>query len=68
LVRAQTQSTPVGHGPATLAPSTVDLILHQHGRIDPKASADATSWQRFERGEPNGLWQMDLKGDFDTLD
>ena len=55
-------------GLAELAPSTVNSILHRHGRIGQKASADATAWQRFERGEPNELWQMDFKGDFLILD
>ncbi|MFM0523294.1 IS481 family transposase [Caballeronia jiangsuensis] len=55
-------------GLAKLAPSTVNSILHRHGRIGQKASADATAWQRFERGEPNELWQMDFKGDFLILD
>jgi transposase InsO family protein len=55
-------------GLATLAPSTVNSILHRHGRISEKASADACAWQRFERGEPNALWQMDFKGDFALLD
>ncbi|KAK44008.1 transposase, partial [Caballeronia jiangsuensis] len=58
----------VDMGLAELAPSTVNSILHRHGRIGQKASADATAWQRFERGEPNELWQMDFKGDFPLLD
>lgn len=58
----------VDMGLAKLAPSTVNSILHRHGRIGQKASADATAWQRFERGEPNELWQMDFKGDFALLD
>lgn len=55
-------------GLATLAPSTVNSILHRHGRISEKASANATAWQRFERDEPGALWQMDFKGDFPLLD
>lgn len=51
-----------------LAPSTVNSILHRHGRITGQASADATAWKRFERAEPNELWQMDFKGDFPMLD
>ena len=50
------------------APSTVTTILHRHGCIGQKAALDATAWQRFERGEPNELWQMDFKGDFAMLD
>ena len=44
------------------SPSTISMILHRHGRITPEASASATPWQRFERAEPNELWQMDFKG------
>jgi transposase InsO family protein len=50
------------------APSTITAILHRHGRIGQKASLDATAWQRFERAQPNELWQMDFKGDFAMLD
>jgi transposase InsO family protein len=50
------------------APSTVTAILHRHDCIDPKASEDATPWKRFERSQPNELWQMDFKGDFALLD
>jgi hypothetical protein len=30
------------------------------GLIDPALAAAATPWQRFKRGRPNELWQMDL--------
>ena len=50
------------------SPSTVTAILHRHGRIGQKASDDATAWTRFERSQPNELWQMDFKGDFGLLD
>jgi transposase InsO family protein len=43
------------------APSTVHAVLRRHGRIvAPPGGAAAT--QRFERPEPNQLWQMDFKG------
>ena len=47
-----------------LAPSTVNSILHRHGRITAQASAAATPWQRFEHPYANDLWQMDFKGHF----
>jgi transposase InsO family protein len=50
------------------ADSTINSILRRHGRISEKASADATPWIRFERSEPNELWQMDFKGHFGLLD
>jgi transposase InsO family protein len=50
------------------ADSTINSILRRHGQISEKASADATAWTRFERSEPNELWQMDFKGHFGLLD
>jgi transposase InsO family protein len=50
-----------GH-PDLPAPSTIHAILRRHGRIDPTHPAAQGAWQRFERGHPNQLWQMDFKG------
>ena len=52
-------------GLAQVAPSTVTSILHRHGLITLEASQAAAHWQRFEREEPNALWQADFKGHFD---
>jgi len=49
-----------------VAPSTVTAILHRHGLISAQASQAATHWTRFEREEPNALWQADFKGHFET--
>jgi transposase InsO family protein len=49
------------------ATSTITSILNRHGKITPQASAAATAWQRFEREQPNELWQMDFKGHFATV-
>lgn len=46
------------------APSTINSILHRHGLIDPAQSSKHTAFERFERPEPNDLWQMDFKGHF----
>jgi transposase InsO family protein len=46
------------------APSTVNNILRRQGLIEPQESARHRRWQRFERAQPNELWQMDFKGDF----
>ena len=46
------------------APSVVTEILRRHGRLDPTESAKRGPWERFERAQPNELWQMDFKGDF----
>ena len=45
-----------------LAPSTVTRILHRHDLISPDQSRRATPFIRFERDEPNALWQADFKG------
>ncbi len=46
------------------ASSTVNNILRRHGLIEPQEAARHRPWQRFEREQPNQLWQMDFKGDF----
>jgi transposase InsO family protein len=58
----------IERGGSKLAPSTITKILHRHGLIEPERSAAATPWQRFERGIPNELWQMDFKGHFALVD
>lgn len=49
-------------GLMTPAASTVHQILRRHGRIEPFPQAPGKAWQRFEREQPNQLWQMDFKG------
>ena len=46
------------------AASTVSNILRRHGKLTPGTSQGASSYQRFQREEPNDLWQMDFKGHF----
>jgi transposase InsO family protein len=48
------------------SPSTITEILRRHGRLDQGAHEHPGPYQRFERSEPNELWQMDFKGDFTT--
>jgi len=43
------------------APSTVHEVLRRNGRIVAPAGGDRAT-QRFEKAEPNLLWQMDFKG------
>ena len=50
------------------AASTITSILKRNQRIDPAESKKRQEFQRFERSEPNELWQMDFKGEFPTLD
>ena len=44
------------------AKSTITAILRRHGLIDESEAAKHTPYVRFERAEPNELWQMDFKG------
>jgi transposase InsO family protein len=48
------------------AASVVHAILTRHGLIDATQSDKHRPFQRFERTEPNDLWQMDYKGHFAT--
>jgi transposase InsO family protein len=58
----------VKRGELQLAPSTITSILRRAGLINPALAAAATPYQRFERGGPNELWQMDFKGHFPLID
>ncbi len=60
-IRARLQHLGVEDVPAA---STITEILRREGRIDPVESAKRVAWQRFEREQPNELWQMDFKGEF----
>ena len=42
--------------------STITEILRRHGLLEAAESARHAPSQRFEREEPNELWQMDFKG------
>jgi transposase InsO family protein len=46
------------------AVSTVTEVLRRHGKLDPAEAAKHRAFERFERGAPNELWQMDFKGHF----
>ncbi len=48
------------------APSTVTDLLRRHGLIALPPDDAHADWQRFEHELPNGLWQMDFKGYFET--
>ena len=41
---------------------TCNNILKRNGLITPEASAAATPYQRFEKAQPNQMWQSDYKG------
>ncbi len=60
-IRARLQL--LGHEDVPAA-STVTAILHRHGRITQQASEERQHFTRFERPEPNDLWQIDFKGEF----
>ncbi len=43
---------------------TVNAILKRNGALDARAAAAARRYERFEKAEPNDMWQMDYKGWF----
>lgn len=45
------------------ARSTVHEILRRHGLVQPPQHEHPGPYQRFEKEEPNQLWQMDFKGE-----
>lgn len=49
------------------AASTITAILRRHDRIAPEETDKRGPMRRFERPQPNELWQMDFKGRFPTL-
>jgi len=44
--------------------STITAILQRNQRIDAEESHKHTAFKRFEKEQPNELWQMDFKGYF----
>ena len=60
-LRRRLQDLGLVEPPAT---STITDVLHRHGLVRPEHSLAATPFQRFERPEPNQLWQVDFKGHF----
>jgi transposase InsO family protein len=51
----------LGQGAGVPSPATITAILRRHGRLA-AVPATAHTWQRFEHGAPNALWQMDFMG------
>jgi transposase InsO family protein len=49
---------------AAPAASTITEILRRHGKLEERAAEHPGPHQRFERAQPNELWQMDFKGHF----
>ncbi len=54
-----------GAGSPAPCASTITEILRRHGKLDERAAAHPGPHQRFERDQPNQLWQLDFKGHFD---
>lgn len=51
-------------GKVVAVPSTITEILRRHGKLEQRVAEHPGPYQRFERAQPNELWQMDFKGDF----
>lgn len=47
---------------------TFNAIFHRNHLITPEASAAAKPYQRFEKAQPNEMWQADFKGHFEMKD
>jgi transposase InsO family protein len=60
IARVMERSDPVG----VPALSTITEILRRHGRLERSGGEHPGPLQRFERAQPNELWQMDFKGHF----
>src|SRR5207253_358923 len=43
------------------AASTITAILRRHGRLAERSTEHPGPYRRFERDEPNDLWQMDFR-------
>lgn len=54
----------LGHKEVPTA-STITRILHRHDLISADDSEKRRHFQSFERSNPNDLWQIDFKGDFE---
>jgi len=50
------------------AASTITAILHRNGLISEEESDKHRAFTKWQRDEPNDLWQMDFKGEFKTAD
>jgi transposase InsO family protein len=48
-------------------PNTITDILRRAGKLEEEECAKHQPMQRFERDQPNELWQMDFKGHFEML-
>lgn len=46
------------------SPSTIAAVLRRLDLVEPEESLKRKEFVRFERSEPNELWQMDFKGPF----
>ena len=50
------------------AASTCQAIIKRNGLVDSKSDRHRKAFERFEKAQPNQLWQMDFKGHFPTAD
>jgi transposase InsO family protein len=53
---------PDGPEEAPVCVRTVDRLLFHHGLVVPRGIPEAAAVGRFEREQPNQLWQLDFKG------
>lgn len=60
-IRKRLLALGVGSPPSA---STITAILHREGFISEEESSKHTAFSRWERSDPNDLWQLDFKGEF----
>ena len=46
------------------SPSTINAVFKRNGLISREASLATVKFQRYEKSEPNEMWQADFKGKF----
>jgi len=61
----QAEAGELSFGPAEVpAGSTCQAIIKRNGLVESKSERHRKAFERFEKAEPNALWQMDFKGHF----
>ena len=65
--KAQADQLPI-EAEAIPAASTCQAIIKRRGLVSREESGPHVPFERFEKEEPNQLWQMDFKGHFPLVD
>lgn len=64
-LQTRAQDGELSFGPEEVpAASTCQAIIKRRGLVDSESDRHRKAFERFEKDEPNQLWQMDFKGHF----